>query len=397
MTMAAAIGNETARAVATSQTGAVVRVETFASFSAAEHDWRAFESPAQTATPYQRFDFLNAWQNTVGAELGTTPLVAIAYDTDQRPVMVLPLTTRSFGPFHVACFPGGKHANFNMPLWRRDFAASATQSDVHAILNHLSRREPRLDALALNQQPFEWGGVRNPLALLPHQPPVNECPLLTIDPNADATAWIAGSSRRKLNGKERKLQALPGYRHVIARTEAEVNHLLSAFFAIKPLRMAEQKLPNVFAEPGTEQFIRQACLAGLAEGKPAIEIHGIECDAEVIAMFAGVGDGHRFSTMFNTYTMSDNARQSPGLVLLRNIIDHRIALGYSSFDCGIGTDEYKLHFCKERQPLFDSYLPLTAKGHLAASALSGATQIKRSIKQSPTAMKWLQSYRQRFG
>jgi len=135
----------------------------------------------------------------------------------------------------------------------------------------------------------------------------------------------------------------------------------------------------------------------LADGKPAIEIHGIACDAEVIAMFAGVGDGHRFSTMFNTYTMSDNARQSPGLVLLRNIIDHRIGLGYSSFDCAIGTDEYKLHFCKERQPLFDSYLPLTAKGHAAAAMLSGTTHIKRSIKQSPTAMKWLQSYRQRFG
>lgn len=397
MTMAAAIGNETARAVATSHAGTVVRVETFASFSAAEREWRAFESPAQTATPYQHFDFLNTWQNSVGVALGTKPLVAIAYDVEQRPVMVLPLTTRSFGLFRVACFPGGKHANFNMPLWRRDFAASATRADVQTILKQLARREPRLDVLALNQQPFDWSGVRNPLSLLPHQPPVNECPLLTIDPSADAAAWIAGSTRRKLNSKERKFQALSGYRHVVARTEAEVNRLLDAFFAIKPLRMAEQKLPNVFAEPGTEQFIRQACLAGLAQGKPAIEIHGIECDDEVIAMFAGVGDGQRFSTMFNTYTMSDNARYSPGLVLLRNIIDYRIKLGYSSFDCGIGTDEYKLHFCKERQPLFDSYLPLTAKGHLAATALSNATHIKRSIKQSPAAMKWLQSYRQRFG
>ena len=44
--------------------------------------------------------------------------------------------------------------------------------------------------------------------------------------------------------------------------------------------------------------------------------------AEVIAIFAGVADGHRFSMMFNTYTMSESARYSPGLILMRDIIDH---------------------------------------------------------------------------
>lgn len=396
MTMAAAIGNENARTGATSHTVSVARVETFDSFAAAERDWRAFESPAQIATPYQRFDLVNAWQNTVGVEIGAKPFVAIAYDAEKRPVMVLPLATRSIGPCSIACFPGGKHSNFNMALWHREFAATATRDDVLRILSQLAARAPGIDVLALNQQPFDWNGVRNPFAFLPYQLSINECPLLTIDPKTEPSAWI-GSSRRKLNGKERKLQALPGYRQIVASTEADVTRLLDAFFAIKPLRMAEQKIKNVFAEPGTETFIRQACLTGLAEGKPAIEIHAIECDAEVIAVFAGVGDGHRFSTMFNTYTLSDTARHSPGLVLLRNIIDHRIGLGYSSFDCGIGTDDYKLHFCKERQPLFDSFLPLTITGHIAATALSTDARIKRSVKQSPIAMKLLQSLRQRFG
>jgi CelD/BcsL family acetyltransferase involved in cellulose biosynthesis len=397
MTMAAAIGDETARTVATPHAATIARVETFDSFAAAERDWRVFESPAQIATPYQRFDVANTWQNTVGVELGVKPLVTIAYDSEKRPVMVLPLVTRSIGLCRIACFPGGKHSNFNMPLWRREFAATATRADVLRILSLMSEREPSLDVLALNQQPPSWNGVANPLMQLPYQPSINECPLLTIDPQAEPSAWISGSSRRKLNGKERKLQALPGYRHIVARTEADVTRLLDAFFAIKPLRMAEQKIRNVFAEPGTEQFIRQACLTGLDDGKPAIELHGLDCDTEVIAVFAGVGDGYRFSTMFNTYTLSEAARHSPGLVLLRSIIDHRITQGYSSFDCGIGTDDYKLHFCKERQPLFDSFIPLTMKGHLAALALSTEIRIKRSVKQSPAAMKLLQPLREWFG
>ena len=62
----------------------------------------------------------------------------------------------------------------------------------------------------------------------------------------------------------------------------------------------------------------------------------------------------------------------------------------ASFDFGVGSDDYKLQYCKDgRQPLLDSYLPLSAKGHVAARLLSLETSIKRAIKQSPTAMKLL--------
>ena len=113
--------------------------------------------------------------------------------------------------------------------------------------------------------------------------------------------------------------------------------------------MAEQKLPNVFAEPGVEDFIRDACMARLAGGGHVIDIHALECDDEVIAIFAGVADGHRFSMMFNTYTMSGNSRYSPGLILMRNIIDHYAGRGYRALDLGIGSDDYKRLFCKERR------------------------------------------------
>jgi CelD/BcsL family acetyltransferase involved in cellulose biosynthesis len=397
MTMAAVIGNETARTVARPAEAAVASVEVFDDFRAVENTWRALEQSGPIATPYQRFDFINAWQDHVGGRLGAKPFAVIAYDGEQRPLMVLPLIACPLGPFRVGGFPGGKHANFNMALWRRDFAAAATREDAQAIITLIAARDPSLDLLALSQQPLEWSGVQNPFALLPHQPSVNECPLLAIDPK-EPGSYTSSSFRRKLNGKERKLQAMPGYRYLIARNETDAKRLLDAFFAIKPLRMAEQKIKNVFAEPGTEQFIRSACLDGIAVGKQAIELHGLECDAEVIAIFAGISDGHRFSTMFNTYTMSDAARNSPGLVLIRNMIDHHVRLGCTSFDFGVGTDEYKLQFCKDaRQPLFDSFIALSAKGQLAAKVLSLETSFKRAIKRSPKAMRMFHSLRQRFG
>mgnify|MGYP003577278905 CR=1 FL=1 len=102
--------------------------------------------------------------------------------------------------------------------------------------------------------------------------------------------------------------------------------------------------------------------------------------------------------MFNTYTMSEAARNSPGLVLIRNMIDHHTHRGCMSFDFGVGTDDYKLQFCKDaRQPLFDSYLALSAKGQVAAKFFSLETRLKRAIKQSPKAMKVMHSLRHTFG
>jgi CelD/BcsL family acetyltransferase involved in cellulose biosynthesis len=241
-----------------------------------------------------------------------------------------------------------------------------------------------------------WQDFQNPMALLPHQASANDCPLLTMEPGAAPAALISNSFRRRLKGKERKLQALPGYRYQVATDDADITRLLDWFFQIKPLRMAEQKLPIVFAEPGVEDFVRSACMASLAGGGRAIDIHALECDDEVIAIFAGVADGHRFSMMFNTYTLSASSKYSPGLILMRDIIDHYAARGYRALDLGIGSDDYKRLFCKSDEPIFDSFIPLSLRGKLAAAAMSGINRAKHVVKHNPALFEMAQRLRSAF-
>jgi CelD/BcsL family acetyltransferase involved in cellulose biosynthesis len=216
---------------------------------------------------------------------------------------------------------------------------------------------------------------------------------MTMVPGAPPTTRISSSFRGRLKGKERKLQALPGYRYCAASTDAEIERLLNAFFRLKPLRMAEQKLPNVFAEPGVEHFIRSACMTQLSDGGHAINIHALECDDEVIAIYAGVADGYRFSMMFNTYTMSGNSRHSPGLVLMRNIVDHYAERGYQTLDLGVGSDEYKKLFCKGDEPIFDCFIPLSLRGRVTAAAMSGMNRAKYLVKHTPALFQMAQKLR----
>lgn len=392
MTMAAAMDTPPAA----QPNARIARVDVIGDFAAAEAVWRALESPEQLSTPYQRFDFQQTWQNHIGAREGLRPSIVVAYDDAQRPLLLLPLVVGRENGVRVAGYLGGKHVTFNMPLLARDFAVSATKADLDALLRGIQQHTDKIDVLALVRQPQQWLGIANPMALLPSQASTNDCPVLKLKPGDAPTERISSSFRKRLKTKEAKYKNLPGFRYFQARSEAEITRVLDAFFAIKPLRMAEQNLPNVFAEPGVEAFIRDACAAPRSDGH-AIDLHALECDEEVIAMFAGVADDNRFSMMFNTYTMSANAKYSPGLILMRTIIDTYAERGVTSLDLGIGGDDYKRMFCKDDEIIFDSFVPLTTRGRLGAMGLSSFAHAKRLVKQTPALLQMAQKLRHAFG
>lgn len=393
MTMAAAVQSRTAESPARSKASRIAHVDILTDFGQAEPVWRAFEEPGHLFTPYQRFDLLGSWQRSVGERESARPFVVIARDAEQRPLALLPFALRQGHGVRTGCFMGGKHTTFNMGLWNAEFAAEAVAADLDMLFASL---RDQVDVLALTQQPKRWHDQLNPFALLPQQSAINGCPLLVMEPGGPPASRISNSFRRRLKSKEKKLQALAGYRYHRATTDGDVTRLLDWFFRVKPARMAEQKLPNVFAEPGVEQFIRSACLAPRGEGR-VIDIHALECDDEVIAIFAGVADGERFSMMFNTYTMSEHARYSPGLILMRYIIDRYGERGYRSLDLGIGSDDYKRMFCKDDEDIFDSFVPLTSRGKLAAMAMSSLNVGKRLVKQNQMLFDLARRLRQAFG
>ena len=382
----AAIDQDFGRIVAASPGAPLAHVRIFDSFAETEAIWRGLEAAGELATPFQRYDFIAAWQRHVGARIGVKPCPIVVCDDKERAVGLLPLVLRSVGGATVASFPGGKHVTFNMPVWRRDFAASATAECMQTLPQLIAQADPSIDALALTRQPEQWDGLSNPMAMLPRQAAVDECPVLRLS-TRPAAKRIGKSFRKRLNQKERRLEAeAPGLRYTVAASAADAKRLLDDFYLTKPQRLAALGLANVFSEPGTEQFLRDAAVKGLTEQRPLIEIHALECDDEVLAIFAGAGDSRHFSMMFNSYTMSSRARYSPGLILIRNIVDRCADLGFNAIDIGTGADEYKLLFCKEREPLFDSFLPITARGQAVALWQSTEARAKRLIKRSPLAM-----------
>src|SRR5258708_88668 len=165
MTMAAVMQSR-AGTQAWSETSRIASVELVGDIRAAETVWRGLEqSSSQFSTPYQRFDLLEAWQRQVGAREGISPFIIIAYDRDRQPLLLLPLGVKRENGARVAAFLGGKHATFNMALWDKDFAATATRADLDTLISMIGAHG-EADVLALTQQPPRWIDLPNPFALL---------------------------------------------------------------------------------------------------------------------------------------------------------------------------------------------------------------------------------------
>ena len=122
--------------------------------------------------------------------------------------------------------------------------------------------------------------------------------------------------------------------------------------------MAAQGLRNVFAEPGVAEFLREACHCKLAKRRPLIEIHALEGAAKCLRLFGASIDDYRCSSMFNTYTLARMPATVPGLILLGHMINECGARGVRSFDIGVGRAHYKSFFCREPEPLFDTFFGL---------------------------------------
>jgi CelD/BcsL family acetyltransferase involved in cellulose biosynthesis len=361
----------------------LARVELFEDMAKAEPHWRALEAGPVLATPYQRYDFLALWQRHVGAEGGMTPFIVVGFNAGGAPLFLWPLGRRRIGSLQVVEFLGGKHANFNMALWRCGVAGRIVADDLRAVLAELSGRA---DLLSLANQPLSWSGTTNPLALLPHQHSANFgfSGTLVADFDALLRARTNSAARKKMRKKERALAGYGTVRFARAATGAQVRQILDAFFKQKSTRMRARGIADVFAAPGVRRFVEAAAAEGLGGPSPLLELYALSVDDMIVATMGGIAGGGRFCAMFNSIVQGRYAVESPGEQLIVNLVRQCCGRGFNTFDLGIGAAHYKSLFCGDAEPLFDSFLPLSGRGRALGMALRLSAAAKRAVKQSDT-------------
>ena len=346
--------------------------------------WQALEAdPAMTF--HQSRAWVEAWAQGTGAELAVVTL-----EQDGTPFAILPLEIDRMGGLKIARFAGTAYSNENTGLIstaRPNRIAPVSAAQLSAAL---TRAGLAADIVLFDKMTPE-AAARVPFSELPrvfHQNPSFQLPL--FEDFTAVLAQINGKRRRKkFRVSERRLEAMGGYRHITGNTDAEALRLLDTFLEQKPVRLTAQGLPDVFADPGIRAFLRRLATTRDAEGRAALELHGIELaggeHAGRIISVAGLTIKHRHVTcQFGSIDEEVAADVSAGELLFYRMIEAASAAGHKVFDFGVGDQLYKRSWCPQRTELVDCYVPLNLKGRLAAPLIAGLIRLKRTIKTSPT-------------
>jgi CelD/BcsL family acetyltransferase involved in cellulose biosynthesis len=345
--------------------------------------WQTLEAdPAMTF--HQSRAWVDAWTKGTG-----TAIFLVTLEQEGSPFAILPLEIETAGGFKIARFSGTAYSNENTGLIDTKRRHPGEPVPASQLASALSRAGLAADIVLFDKMTPETAD-RAPFAALPrvfHQNPSFQLPLFA-DFNA-VLAQINGKRRRKkFRVSERRLEAMGGYNHLTGDTDPQALRLLNAFFAHKTARLAAQGLPDVFADPGVRAFLRNLATTRDADGKPGLELHGIELsggehEGEIIAVAGLTIKDHHVTCQFGSINEEIASDVSAGEFLFYRMIERASAAGHAVFDFGVGDQLYKRSWCPQRTELLDCYLALNAKGRLAAPLIAGMIRLKRLIKTSP--------------
>jgi CelD/BcsL family acetyltransferase involved in cellulose biosynthesis len=270
-----------------------------------------------------------------------------------------------------------------MGVFDRNFAANLAPEMSKKLLVEVAQAIGGLDALAFVHQPKTWDGVANPLAALASAGSPSQAYWMVLEADGEATLKrsMSAHARKKMRSKRNRFTEMgESYVHR-AETPEEIDQLLADFLRQKSMRFREMGLPDPFAVEGVPAFLKSSALCG------AIELYGLMLNGRNVSCYVGTTTSTRFSGMATSFEPDEDiARTSPGELLLLDLIGMQCKRGLRALDLGVGEARYKSTICDNVDPLFDTFLPLNARGHAYVAMGKAKRRIKALIKQTPWAL-----------
>ncbi|TGV80726.1 GNAT family N-acetyltransferase, partial [Mesorhizobium sp. M00.F.Ca.ET.149.01.1.1] len=338
----------------------------------------ALYAPAQSAS------WVSNWAAATGADIIVATLAC-----DGRPALSLALEVVRRGPFKVARFPGGRHANGNFAAVDPRFLPAIDGPAIRSMFKEIAGTRPDIDLTSLERLLPDLDGVANPLAALPSFPSPNLALAVDLDGGFDALLSRASGKRKrkKHRSQTRKFEAIGTFRRIEARTPEDVERLLGAFLDMKEVRFAKMGIANVFGDAGVRAFFRALFTDALTEDKPSFLLHGLDVAGKLRAVTGSSRSGKRLICEFGAIADDDLAFTSPGDFLFFDNIQEACELGFDVYDFSVGDEPYKRLWCDIEVQHFEVLAPLTLKGRALAAAMRQGALGKAFIKNNPTIWK----------
>lgn len=373
-------------------------ISIYRTLSAVADEWHALEKDAD-GLPYQEFGWFEAWQTTVGESHGTVPVLVVVRENGKF-AFALPLGLEQRRGCKALTILGQASNNQNVGLWSTDcYQAMNGPAEVEAVLAAVCKHVGA-DLAHLANIPVEWHGKTPPLLLKRRIQSPSPIYIGTIGDDFEALFQRSFGKRsgKTLLRKQRKLEAAGDFRILRAESKEDIRRGLDAFIAQRIARESQAGIPSGCTSPEKQQFLKN--LAGLGSqsrakgGKPPMDVWILEAGGAIRATYLALWNRDRMISYSTSISQDELTSQSPGIVLLKGIIETAcLDPDIHVLDLGLGDEFYK-HAWSEPQEVNDCFLAITPKGRMALMQLEIRQGLKAMIRNSPVLWKTIRKLRQ---
>lgn len=356
--------------------------------------WKEFQRRAGGG-PHDSWEWNNAWRRTAGSLV--VPKIVIGR-SDGRPVFLLPLAVRTRLGCKVLEWFSADQGNYASGLFDRLSWKDGNLPRGEALLEHILKVFPEVDAVHLAAQPDGFIDSPNPLAGLPGVAGASSGYAFKIGPDLKEQFADRVSQRywKTYYRRERRLAEVGPVRLKCVEDRDERVDVLHLIFDHKQQWLAERGITDLFAEETIRNFFHSLIQEPDTGTGFKVAVYQLTAGDEVIAASLDIHFQDCFYGLISTTTPGPLRKYGPGNILFHRLVDRLRQEGIKHFDFGVGENQQKTRWGIVQRNLSHGLFAVTAKGQVYLKALEGALTAKRLIKQSPQAWsvaQWLRQWK----
>ena len=357
--------------------------------------WRQFQLTAWH-TPFQDYDWVQAWFKTVPSTRQAQPVIILGYDHGKL-VFILPLMReRAHGVWRLTWLAAEVN-DLNAPLISLDILEKLDAGTVENIWRFATSGRSSIDSVHLLNQPSTLGDARNPFLTAKSLLRSNNS--YDLELQRDWTQLYArlrsSKSRRRIRQKENRLRSLGRLRFMCLREPGDQARAIDRILLWKSSQLESRGDRNPFAtlakDPFANPALKQSILNCSQQGsaRKLLRVYGLFLDDRMLAGMIAFTSKGRFSILTTSFDPDQHVNCSPGLILLVKTIELAARAGQETYDFLVGEESYKRQWCRNEVNIYCGFSGLTTAGRLSAFASFQKYKLKKNLKSSPRAMKML--------
>jgi CelD/BcsL family acetyltransferase involved in cellulose biosynthesis len=324
----------------------------------------------------QSFDWFDCWRRQVNADSFVAGLFA-----GNEPIMLLPLEILRMNGARVLRYPGGSHANCNFP-W---LDGQVDYKSIENLVTAIRKVRPDVDVLSLTRQLPSLSGRDNPL--LQTKSAENPNPVLAASIACGFESVLERSNaKRKLKKHRqhgRRYEEAGGWRIYRPESRLQSEQALDAFFALKAHRFRQMGISDPFAEANIQAFFKQLYSHAAEQQSPNFELQVLEVNGKIRSLIGKSISKSGPTVEFSAIADDELMTASPGEFLFYEDIKKNCESGRDIYSFGIGDEPYKREWCDIQSSIYDTIIPLTAKGKAFTVLQSARSKMVAAIKGNP--------------